>query len=68
MAQVSGKTVKIGDIVGFKCDIEQYGEIVEITREYGRDILTLKPANGRFDGEYIRDAKTTKESSSDCWL
>ena len=65
---VVGKEVKIGDIVGFKCDVEQYGQITGIERDrYGKVILILK-ASHQFTGEYIGGQQVTKEMADDCWL
>lgn len=65
-AIVSGKKVKVGDWVGFKCDIEQYGEIVKIERHGSFALLTLKNENG-FDGEYIGGQTIATELARDCW-
>ena len=67
-AQVEGQTVKIGDYVGFKCDIEQGGEIVAIKRNMmGHVELTLANEDG-FHGDYIGGATRTTELASDCWI
>jgi len=63
MAQVEGKTVKIGDYVGFKCDIEQGGTIKKINWR----TLTLTSISG-FDGDYIGGQTETDQLASDCWL
>jgi hypothetical protein len=63
MAKVDGVTVKIGDYVGFKSDIEQCGKIVAI---YG-DTLELESRNG-FEGAYIGGQHTTTQPASRCWL
>lgn len=55
--------VKVGDVVGFKCDIEQYGKIIKIDGER----LTLE-ASDHFRGEYIHGEKTTTEWARDCWI
>ena len=67
MAQVDGQTVKIGDWVGFKSDIEQSGQIVEIKKSYMGYSLVLENKNG-FVGGYIGGDTITTESASDCWL
>lgn len=61
-------TVKLGDMVGFKCDIENYGRIVRIQRNpTGRGYdLTLENKNG-FSGDYIGGDTQTVEHSSDIW-
>ena len=70
MAKVEGKTVKVGDTVGFKCDIEQVGEIVKIKRDYlGKPVLVLKSIwDEGFDGEYIGGEEYTEERAEDCWI
>jgi hypothetical protein len=67
MAQVDGKTVNIGDWVGFKSDIEQSGQIVEIKKSYMGHSLTLENKHG-FHGDYIGGETITTELASDCWL
>jgi hypothetical protein len=64
MAQVDGQTVKIGDWVGFKSDIEQGGQIYRIEG----DRLFLKAGPNGFDGDYIGGSETTVQRASDCWL
>lgn len=67
-AQVEGKTVKVGDHVGFKCDIEQSGKIIEIKRNmFGRAVLVLENKNG-FHGDYIGGRTITEQNASDCWI
>ena len=67
-ATVEGKTVRIGDIVGFKCDIEQTGRIEDITVDrYRGDVLTLSNPNG-FSGDYIGGETITDEDARDCWV
>lgn len=58
--------VGIGDYVGFKSDIEQYGQIVDVTSDYRGERLTLHNPNG-FGGDYLRYATKTVEFASDCW-
>ena len=67
MAQVDGKTVKIGDWVGFKSDIEQSGQIVEIKQSYMGHSLVLENKSG-FHGDYIGGDTITTELARDCWL
>ena len=67
-AIVEGTRVKIGDYVGFKCDIEQGGEIVAIKRNMmGYVELTLKNENG-FSGDYIGGDTITTQMADDCWI
>jgi len=64
MAQVNGQTVKVGDYVGFKSDIEQSGKIYKIEG----DRLFLRAGPNGFDGDYLRGAETTVQRAVDCWL
>jgi hypothetical protein len=64
VAKVDGETVKVGDYVCFKCDIEQGGKIYKI--EGGRLFLQAGP-NG-FEGGYIGGQETTVQRASDCWI
>jgi hypothetical protein len=67
MAQVDGQTVKIGDWVCFKADIEQSGKIVDIKKSYMGHSLVLENENG-FHGDYIGGQTITTELASDCWI
>lgn len=67
-AIVEGKTVTIGDSVGFKSDFEQSGKIVDIKRsQWGKTVLVLENENG-FGGEYLRYATRTEEDADRCWV
>jgi hypothetical protein len=70
------RVVGVGDLVGFKSDIEQDGIIVSIEdrREYWnrRTVITVKPANGdHFYGDYIgprsTGESTTELDPEECW-
>jgi hypothetical protein len=67
----TGQTVKIGDIVEFKADIEQCGEVVEIKRaEFGgghRVKLKATREDG-FEGGYIGGDQFTWETSDRIYL
>jgi len=67
MAQVDGVTVRIGDWVGFKSDIEQSGRIVAIKQTYAGTSLTLENESG-FSGDYIGGDTITTELARDCWI
>ena len=67
MAPVEGVTVKIGDWVCFKSDIEQSGKIVDIKKSYMGVSLTLENTSG-FLGDYIGGQTITTELASDCWI
>jgi len=70
-AKVEGKIVKVGDCVGFKCDVEQSGEIVKIkfdsNSRYNGAVLVLKSEYG-FCGDYIGGQTETEVYANDCWL
>ena len=61
-------TITVGDSVGFKCDVEQYGEVVEINKLRGYEgngyelILT-----GNFSGGYIGGRTRTTVFAEDVW-
>lgn len=64
MATVEGKTVKVGDYVCFKSDVEQCGKITKIDGNR----LTLFRDDEGFDGGYIGGQNYTVELASDCWI
>ena len=64
MAKVEGQPVKVGDYVGFKCDIEQGGVIYKIAG----DRLFLRAGPEGFEGGYIGGQETTVQMASDCWI
>lgn len=66
-AIVEGKEVKIGDFVGFKCDIEQDGEIKDIQGSGSSATLVLFNGDG-FDGGYIGGHLKTSVLAKDCWI
>ena len=66
-ATVDGHPVKVGDWVGFKSDVEQSGQIVEIKKSYMGYKLVLENEYG-FHGDYIGGQTRTTEEASDCWL
>ena len=65
-AIVDGHEVTVGDVVGFKCDIEQSGVITAIKKTYAGTSLTLESKYG-FSGDYIGGETVTTELASDCW-
>ena len=67
MVTVEGVTVKIGDWVGFKSDIEQSGKIIDIKKSYMGVSLTLENTSG-FSGDYIGGDTITTELARDCWI
>lgn len=63
----NGITLKIGDCIGFKSDIEQGGKIIKIESGggYGRgDLLTLENEYG-FSGDYIGGETITQIDAAD---
>jgi hypothetical protein len=64
VAKVDGETVKVGDYVCFKSDVEQCGKIYLIKG----DRLYLQAGPNGFQGDYIGGAETTVEMASDCWI
>ena len=65
MARVEGQTVKVGDCwVGFKCDVEQAGQIYRIEG----DRLFLQAGPNGFEGGYIGGQETTVQRAQDCWI
>jgi hypothetical protein len=67
-ATVDGKTVKVGDWVHFKSDVEQAGKIKKITVQNGRVMLHLHKDHEGFSGGYIGGQNDTVEDARDCWL
>ncbi len=65
MAQVEGTVVKVGDVVGFKSDVEQAGEIVEIN---GKRLKLKSIYDEGFDGDYISGNDFTVVDASECWI
>ena len=66
-ALVEGTVVRIGDVVCFKCDIEQSGVVVDIKKTYAGTSLTLQSEWG-FEGGYIGGETIHTELASDCWI
>ena len=68
----NGRVVHVGDSVGFKCGVVQYGivigieKICEVQNGY---LLRIRPLDGKkFKGnKRIRSSDTTEEYSEDCW-
>ena len=69
MAQaiVNDKIVNVGDLVGFKSDVEQYGRIKSIFGDGEDAILVLTSRNG-FIGDYIGGQFETTVEASRCWF
>jgi len=58
--------VKIGDVVAFKSDFEQWGKVIDIKRDWMGDQLVLENTHG-FDGHYIGGSTITTQMARDCW-
>ena len=62
-------TVRVGDIVGFKSDVEQSGVIFAIRRnDFSRKIELVLTNPSGFEGEYIRGLTRTVVWADDCWI
>lgn len=55
--------IEVGDWVGFKCDVEQYGKIIAFRGDNG---VILENKNG-FDGDYIGGDTETIVFTDDVW-
>jgi hypothetical protein len=61
-----GNALKVGDRVGFKSDVEQYGKIKKIRGSGSRAQLTLVPlGSGTFEGDYIGGQRVTDVIAGD---
>jgi transcription elongation factor len=67
-AIVEGQEVKVGDWVGFKSDIEQSGQIVEIKKTVCFGVSLVLQNNNGFSGDYIGGETITTELARDCWI
>lgn len=61
-------TVKVGEYVGFKADVEQIGKVTDIKRRSfgGGYELTVENKNG-FPGDYLRYAEVTTVELERTW-
>lgn len=63
---------KVGQHVGFKSDVEQYAEVIEVRRVRGWDgrinvsYIVKAPADG-FSGHYIGRSDTAEIYHDDCF-
>lgn len=64
-AKVEGQIVKVGDVVGFKSDVEQYGVITAIK---GNNLTLKAGGEGCFHGDYIGGSTSTVVSADRCWI
>jgi len=58
--------VKIGDVVAFNSDSEQWATIVDIVKSDRGDALVLENVHG-FTGQYIGGSTITTRLARDCW-
>ena len=61
---IEGQQVKLGDIVGFKSDVEQAGKLIAIK---GRTLILEALSDDGFSGDYIGGDETTQVDREDCW-
>ncbi len=61
--KVRGKTVRVGDWIGFKSDIEQEAEVIGIRG----DQITVKAPPEGFQGDYIRRYREYTLSADRAW-
>jgi hypothetical protein len=59
---MDGDSIRTGDVVGFKADIEQYGRVVAICGE----MITIKNPSG-FSGAYLCGSTEVQLKAGDCW-
>jgi hypothetical protein len=60
------KMVAVGDVVGFKDDIEQSGQIIEIKEGQSGYRLVLENEWG-FEGEFLEGETVVTVYAHDCW-
>lgn len=62
---MNSNEVKVGDVVEFKSDYEQCGEVVQMSHD---GYLVLKSRSERgFGGDYIGGNETHRVHVSQCW-
>ena len=54
--------IELGDMVGFKTDIEQYGEVISLSRTY-----VVVENKGGFCGDYIGGDTIAHVPTDDIW-
>lgn len=67
-ATVENHTVKVGDTVSFKSDVEQKGTISEIRPNYNEGYDLVLTSKTGFRGGYIGGQKVTTVHQDDCWI
>ncbi len=70
MVKIEGGRVKVGDTVGFKADVEQYGKIVKIIEpNFSPTRFVLESFDGSgFEGGYIGGETRTVVDADRCWI
>lgn len=59
-----GNVIKVGQGIGFKSDIEQWGKVTKID---GRSITIESQSESGFSGEYIGGQTIIVEDADRCW-
>ena len=68
MTSAEANAVKVGDSIGFKCDVEQYAEVVQInTTTYGLTFTVKAPPDG-FSGSYVARSDFVDVRADDAWI
>ncbi len=66
--QIEGKTLKVGDVVGFKYDTEQYAPITKIVKHaFGGTYITVQ-AEAYDEEGYVEEEFELELLASDCWV
>lgn len=67
---VNGKEVKVGDLVGFKVDTEQYAaiEAIHVNPWGGRVSFTVTSEVYDEEEEYVINSEAIRIWASDCWF
>ena len=62
-------TVRIGDRIAFKCDVEQSAEVIAIKKHWNDlgYVFTVKAPPDGFSGHYIGRQDTAEVFSDDVW-
>ena len=60
------KRIMRGDAVGFKTDVENYGEVVGVDVRHGQRMLKIKNPHG-FSGRELEGLVITWQPDKICW-
>lgn len=64
-----GNIIHVGDVVFFKSDIEQYGRVTKIVKDWNVPVVHLEALHPEgFDGEYIGGDMTCVELAEDVYV